>query len=579
MKKNIRSIMKYAAPFKKSFIIGMILAFVGAVLKMLVPDQINHIMDYLQQNISGPIEFTEIARYGIIAASFILMGFLLDSLQGVILSASALKMSCLMKKKVNAKLDRLPVKFFITRKAGDIQSRVTNDIDSVSNAMSNNLASITISVTTLVVCLIMMFKTNLILSAVTIANSFVGLVITVIIAKKSRPHAMKQQVLMGAVNSEVYESFSGHLVIKAFNCESDVTEHFRKTNHELSESGWKASFFQSIMMPVMSFVSNMGFIVVAVAGTILMFSGVGNTSIGDLMVFILYSASLTNPLKDLATASAALQPAMVAIERVEEIMNEPDEVDDPDAKEIKTVKGDVVFENVKFGYLPDQIILHDLNATVKAGQKVAIVGPTGAGKSTMVNLLMRFYNTDSGRILLDGVPITDYTNHSLHSMLGMVLQDTWTFEGTIRDNIVYSADDVSEQRLNEIISDIGLKHFVDTLPNGLDTVLSETSAVSAGQKQLITIGRAMAKNAPVLILDEATSSVDTRTEKLIQNALDLLTEGRTSFVIAHRLSTIRNADQIFVMKDGNVVEIGKHDELLSQNGLYAELYNSQFAGA
>ena len=579
MKKNINSIMKYAAPFKKSFIIGIILAFAGAVLKMLVPDQINHIMDYLQTNITGTIDFSEITKYGIIAASFIILGFLLDSLQGVILSSSSLKMSCLMKKKINAKLDRLPVKFFISRSAGDIQSRVTNDIDSVSNAMSNNLASITISLTTLVVCLIMMFKTNLILSVVTIANSLVGLVITVLIAKKSRPHAEKQMTLMGAVNSEVYESFSGHLVIKAFNCESDVTDHFRKTNHDLAESGWKASFFQSIMMPVMSFVSNMGFIVVAVVGTILMFSGVGNTTIGDLMVFILYSASLTNPLKDLATASGALQPAMVAVERVEEIMNEPEEADKADAIDKESVKGDVVFENVKFGYLPDQIILHDLSATVKAGQKVAIVGPTGAGKSTMVNLLMRFYHTDGGRILLDGVPITDYTNGGLHNMLGMVLQDTWTFEGSIRDNIVYSAPDVSEERLNEIISDIGLKHFVDTLPNGLDTVLSETSAVSAGQKQLITIGRAMAKNAPVLILDEATSSVDTRTEKLIQNALDTLTKGRTSFVIAHRLSTIKNADQIFVMKDGDVVEIGKHDELLAQNGLYAELYNSQFAGA
>ena len=579
MKKNMRSIMKYAAPFKKSFIIGIILAFAGAVLKMLVPDQINHIMDYLQANISATIDFGEIAKFGIIAASFILTGFLLDSMQGVILSSSSLKMSCLMKKKINAKLDRLPVKFFISRSAGDIQSRVTNDVDSVSNAMSNNMASITASVTTLVVCLIMMFKTNLILSVVTIANSLIGLVITVFIAKKSRPHAAKQMKLLGAVNSEVYESFSGHLVIKAFNCESDVTEHFRNTNHELAESGWKASFFQSIMMPVMSFVSNMGFIVVAVVGTILMFNGVGNTTIGDLIVFILYSASLTNPLKDLATASAALQPAMVAIERVEEIMNEPEEEDKPDAKDIESVKGDVVFENVRFGYLPDQVILHNLNATVKAGQKVAIVGPTGAGKSTMVNLLMRFYNTDGGRILLDGTPITEYTNRSLHSMLGMVLQDTWTFEGTIRENIVYSADNVSEQRLNEIISDIGLKHFVETLPNGLDTVLSETSAVSAGQKQLITIGRAMAKNAPVLILDEATSSVDTRTEKLIQNALDMLTKGRTSFVIAHRLSTIKNADQIFVMKDGDVVEIGKHDELLSKNGLYAELYNSQFAGA
>jgi len=579
MKKNVRSILKYAAPFKKPFIIGVILAFAGAVLKMLVPDQINHIMDYLQQNISGTIDFGEIAKYGILAASFIIVSFVLDSLQSVILSSSSLKMSCLMKKKINAKLDRLPVKFFISRNAGDIQSRVTNDIDSVSTAMSNNLASITVSVTTLVVCLFMMFKTNLILSAVTIVNSLVGLIITVFIAKKSRPHALKQQVLLGAVNSEVYESFSGHLVIKAFNCESDVTDHFRKTNHELAESGWKASFYQSIMMPVMSLVSNSGFIVVAVVGTILMLGNVGNTHIGDVMVFILYSASLTNPLKDLANASAALQPAMVAIERVEEIMNEPDEEDKPDAMDKESVKGDVVFENVKFGYLPDQVILHNLNATVKAGQKVAIVGPTGAGKSTMVNLLMRFYNTDGGKILLDGVPITDYTNRSLHTMLGMVLQDTWTFEGSIRDNIVYSSPDVSEERLNEIISDIGLKHFVETLPDGLDTILSETSAVSAGQKQLITIGRAMAKNAPVLILDEATSSVDTRTEKLIQNALDMLTKGRTSFVIAHRLSTIKNADQIFVMKDGDVVEIGKHDDLLTKNGLYAELYNSQFAGA
>jgi len=282
-------------------------------------------------------------------------------------------------------------------------------------------------------------------------------------------------------------------------------------------------------------------------------------------------------LKSLANASSALQPAVVASERIEEIMNLPEETDKENAVEKESVNGDVVFEHVRFGYLPDQIILKDLSANVKVGQKIAIVGPTGAGKSTMVNLLMRFYQPKSGRILLDGIPISDYSGENLHNMLSMVLQDTWTFEGTIRENIVYSTPNVSEERLNQIVSDIGLQHFVETLPHGLDTILSESSAVSAGQKQLITIGRAMAKNAPVLILDEATSSVDTRTEKLIQNALDKLTKGRTSFVIAHRLSTIKNADQIFVMKDGDVIEIGTHNELLHQNGLYAELYNSQFA--
>ncbi len=579
MKKNLLAIAGYAAPFKTSFIVGIIIAFMGAVLKMMAPDNIRSIMDYLEANIGGIYDFGVIAESAIFAGAFILASFLMESIQSVILSTSSQKMARDMKRKINEKLDRLPISFFITRPAGDLQSRVTNDVDAVATAMSNNLASITTAATTLVVCIFMMLKTNLILSGVTILNSLIGLGITMLIAKKSKPFALKQQVLMGAVNSEVYESFGGHLVIKAFNCEQDVIDHFRKTNHDLSETGWKASFFQSITMPVMSTVSNMGYIIVAITGTILILNNIGNTTLGDLLVFILYSNQVTNPLKNLANASAALQPAFAATERIEEIMNEPEEADKENAVSKDNVKGDVVFDHVRFGYLPDQIILKDLCADVKAGQKVAIVGPTGAGKSTMVNLLMRFYQSESGSILLDGVPVSDYTNESLHSMLGMVLQDTWTFEGTIRENIVYSTPGVSEDRLNEIISDIGLRHFVDTLPNGIDTVISESSAISAGQKQLITIGRAMAKNAPVLILDEATSSVDTRTEKLIQNALDRLTEGRTSFVIAHRLSTIKNADQIFVMKDGDVVEIGTHDELLEKKGLYAELYNSQFANA
>ena len=579
MKKNLLAIAGYAAPFKTSFIVGVVIAFLGAVLKMMAPDNIRSIMDYLEANIGGTYDFGVIAESAIFAGSFILASFLMESIQSVILSTSSQKMARDMKRKVNEKLDRLPVSFFITRPAGDLQSRVTNDVDAVATAMSNNLASITTAATTLVVCIFMMLKTNLILSGVTILNSLIGLGITMLITKKSKPFALKQQVLMGAVNSEVYESFGGHLVIKAFNCEQDVIDHFGKTNHDLSETGWKASFFQSITMPVMSTVSNMGYIIVAITGTILILNNIGNTTLGDLLVFILYSNQVTNPLKNLANASAALQPAFAATERIEEIMNEPEESDKENAVSKNNVKGDVVFDHVRFGYLPDQIILKDLCANVKAGQKVAIVGPTGAGKSTMVNLLMRFYQLGCGSILLDGVPVSDYTNESLHSMLGMVLQDTWTFEGTIRENIVYSTPGVSEDRLNEIISDIGLRHFVDTLPNGIDTVISESSAISAGQRQLITIGRAMAKNAPVLILDEATSSVDTRTEKLIQNALDRLTEGRTSFVIAHRLSTIKNADQIFVMKDGDVVEIGTHDELLGKKGLYAELYNSQFANA
>ena len=579
MKKNLLAIAGYAAPFKTSFIVGVVIAFLGAVLKMMAPDNIRSIMDYLEANIGGTYDFGVIAESAIFAGSFILASFLMESIQSVILSTSSQKMARDMKRKVNEKLDRLPVSFFITRPAGDLQSRVTNDVDAVATAMSNNLASITTAATTLVVCIFMMLKTNLILSGVTILNSLIGLGITMLITKKSKPFALKQQVLMGAVNSEVYESFGGHLVIKAFNCEQDVIDHFGKTNHDLSETGWKASFFQSITMPIMSTVSNMGYIIVAITGTILILNNIGNTTLGDLLVFILYSNQVTNPLKNLANASAALQPAFAATERIEEIMNEPEESDKENAVSKNNVKGDVVFDHVRFGYLPDQIILKDLCANVKAGQKVAIVGPTGAGKSTMVNLLMRFYQLGCGSILLDGVPVSDYTNESLHSMLGMVLQDTWTFEGTIRENIVYSTPGVSEDRLNEIISDIGLRHFVDTLPNGIDTVISESSAISAGQRQLITIGRAMAKNAPVLILDEATSSVDTRTEKLIQNALDRLTEGRTSFVIAHRLSTIKNADQIFVMKDGDVVEIGTHDELLGKKGLYAELYNSQFANA
>ncbi len=426
----------------------------------------------------------------------------------------------------------------------------------------------------------MMFVTNWIMAFTAIAASLIGFVFMFLIMGKSQKYFACQQRYLGEINGHIEESYSGHNVIKAYNAENAVKDIFDDINYKLYQSAWKSQFFSGLMMPLMTFVGNLGYVAVCVVGAVLVANG--NIEFGTVIAFTLYVRLFTSPLSQLAQAFTSMQTAAAASERVFEFLEEK-ELSDESAKTTvlspSEVRGDVSFEHVHFGYDPEKIIINDFSAEAKAGQKIAIVGPTGAGKTTMVNLLMRFYEINSGNIKIDGIPTSDLTRENVHDLFCMVLQDTWLFDGTIKENVIYSKENVSDEDVVRACKAVGLHHFIMTLPKGYDTVLDDKANLSAGQKQLVTIARAMIENAPMLILDEATSSVDTRTEELIQKAMDKLTVGRTSFIIAHRLSTIRNADLILVMKDGDIIEKGNHEQLLAKKGFYADLYNSQFESA
>ena len=428
---------------------------------------------------------------------------------------------------------------------------------------------------------VMMFVTNWIMAFTAIAASLIGFVFMFLIMGKSQKYFARQQQYLGEINGHIEESYAGHNVVKAYNAEGNVKKTFNEINYKLYTSAWKSQFFSSLMQPLMAFIGNFGYVAVCVVGAVLLVNG-AVAGYGTIVAFTLYVRLFTSPLSQLAQAFTSMQTAAAASERVFEFLEEPQLADESGKTAYlapENVRGDVTFEHVRFGYDEDRVIIHDFSAEAKAGQKIAIVGPTGAGKTTMVNLLMRFYEVNGGSIRIDGIPTSELTRENVHDLFCMVLQDTWLFDGTIRENVVYSKENVSDEEVVRACKAVGLDHFVRTLPHGYDTVLDDKANLSAGQKQLVTIARAMIENAPMLILDEATSSVDTRTEELIQKAMDQLTVGRTSFIIAHRLSTIRNADLILVMKDGDIIEKGSHEQLLSQNGFYAELYNSQFEQA
>ncbi len=476
-------------------------------------------------------------------------------------------------------VDRIPISYYDTVPYGDILSRLTNDVDTLTGALSGNMVTIFTSAVQVVGCLIMMFVINWVLAICVVVSALLGIAASMVLSKKSKPRFKAQQRGIGELNSLIEESLSGQLVIKAFNCEEDVQKEFDIKNRELYDTAWRSQYLSSLMTPVMQFAGNLSYVIVCVFGAVLAMKGIAGTTVPVIISFILYARLFSTPLTQISHAYRMVMPSMAASERIFAFLDLEEMEEDRGDGVVHDAKGNVSFRNIRFGYLEDMPIIHDFSAEVKAGQKVAIVGPTGAGKSTMINLLMRFYELWGGSILIDDVPINTIPRDDLHAMISMVLQDTWTFEGSIRENVVYNTPDVTEEDLRRVIEDVGLSYFVETLPDGVDTVISETSSISAGQKQLLTIARAMIENHPILILDEATSSVDTRLEKIIQTAIDKLTEGRTSFVIAHRLSTIKNADVIFVMKDGDVVETGDHDTLMQKGGLYADLYNSQFETA
>ncbi|MFA6867607.1 MAG: ABC transporter ATP-binding protein, partial [Clostridia bacterium] len=502
---------------------------------------------------------------------------ILSYLQGFIMATITQKITYKMRADISTKINRLPLKYFDSTSYGNVLSRVTNDVDTIGTTMNSSLVNLIGAITLFFGSLIMMFVTNWILAFAAIGATVIGFSLMMVIIKNSQKHFSQQQKQLGIINGHIEEIYAGHNIVKAYNGEKEARIIFSKTNTLLYKSAWKSQFMSGLMMPIMGFIGNLGFVAVCVVGGVLAFNG--NISFGVIVAFMVYIRLFSQPLNQIAQAATNLQSTAAASERVFDFIGEEEMSDESDKKylmDANNVKGNVEFKNVTFGYNKDKIIIHNFSALAEAGHKIAIVGPTGAGKTTMVNLLMRFYEVDSGEIIIDGIPINEMTRQNIHDMFCMVLQDTWLFEGTIKENIIYSKQNISDQQVVDACKAVGIHHFILTLPNGYDTVLNDNANLSAGQKQLITIARAMIENAPMLILDEATSSVDTRTEVLIQEAMDKLTVGRTSFIIAHRLSTIKNADLILVMKDGDIVESGNHNNLIEKNGFYADIYNSQF---
>ena len=478
---------------------------------------------------------------------------------------------------ISKKINRLPLKYFDTHETGDVLSRITNDVDTVAMNLNNSLATLVTSITMFLGSLFMMIITNWIMALVAVGSCILGLSCMGIILKKSQKYFIAKQEALGEMNGYIEEMYSGHNVVKAYNGTKKSFKEFESLNNKLYETNRKSQFLSGLMHPIMGFVGNLGYVAVCVVGALLTMNNV--ISFGVIVAFMIYVRMFNNPLNQIAQAMSSLQSTAAASERVFEFLDEKEMSDQKDAKkhlDKSKVKGEIEFKNVKFGYDAGKTIIKDFSVKVKPGQKIAIVGPTGAGKTTLVNLLMKFYEINNGKIIIDGVSTSDLTRENIHELFIMVLQDTWLFDGTIRDNIVFNKENVNDREIWEALKTVGVHHFVKTLPGGLDYTIGDNDTVSQGQKQLLTIARGMIEDAPFLILDEATSNVDTRTEELVQKAMDKLTEGRTSFIIAHRLSTIRNADLILVMKDGNIIEQGNHEELLEKNGFYATLYNAQF---
>ena len=538
--------------------------------------------DELPESIRSIVEpkmnLERINHFVILLAALYIISSLLTLVESLTMTEVTNKFAQQLRGQISEKINRLPLKYFDRNQTGDILSRITNDVDMVSSSLDSSLSTIIADLALLIGTVFMMFKTNTTLALIAIGSSLLGFVFMFAILAKSQKYFVMRQAELGKLNAHIEEVYSGLNVVKTYNGQKEVNHKFDQLNQKVYESNRKSHFLSGLMRPIMIFTGNFGYVAVCVVGAILASDKV--ITFGVIVAFMTYIRMFNNPLSEIAQAATNLQSAAAASERVFEFLDEP-EMSDQKALSAKLdrnkVKGDIEFKNVKFGYDDDKLIIHDFSAKAKAGQKIAIVGPTGAGKTTMVNLLMKFYEINDGEILIDGVPTSTLTRENVHELFTMVLQDTWMFEGTLRENIIYNRKNVSDKQLYKICDEIGLTHFIKTLPNGFDTKISESDGISAGQKQLITIARGMVEDAPFLILDEATSNVDTRTEETVQDAMDKLMEGRTSFIIAHRLSTIKNADLILVMKEGNIIESGNHNQLMKQNGFYADLYNSQFA--
>lgn len=574
LKKSLKKLFSYCKKYIPIMVVSVCLAISSSVLSLIGPSRLSEITDLIIDGMMTGIDIDAVAQIGLFLVIVYSLSLIFGYTQGNLMATITQKICKSLRTDLVKKLNKLPLSYFDTRSYGDTLSLVTNDVDTIGTSLNQSMSSVITGVFTFVGAVIIMFCTNWIMALAAIISSLVGFSLMTVIIKNSQKFFLAQQNELGTLNGHIEETYTGHTVVKAFGGEKSATEHFNQSNNRLFGAAWKAQFFSGLMMPIMSFVGNFAYVAVCVVGALLTMNDV--ISFGVIVAFMIYVRIFTQPLATLAQAFTTLQSAAAASERVFKILGETELSEESHKKPYKKeIKGEIEFKNIRFGYNPDKIIIPDFSATINAGQTVAIVGPTGAGKTTLVNLIMRFYELNSGEIYLDGTPISQIRREDLHDIFAMVLQDTWMFEGTISQNIAYNQEQVTQKEIEKACKAVGIHHTIRTLPKGYDTVMSN-STLSVGEKQLLTIARAMVKKAELLILDEATSSVDTRTEILIQKAMDELSKGKTSFVIAHRLSTIKNADLILVMRDGNIVETGNHNELLEKKGFYAELYNSQF---
>lgn len=574
--KSLGKLLKFCKRYWGWIILSMIFGAIAVVFQIIGPDKIGDIANIITGSFATGIDVGAVTEIAIFLVCIYVAGAILSYFQHYITATVTQNTVKRLRQNISKKINKLPLNYFDTHLHGDILSRVTNDVDTIGQNLNQSIGGLVSNTLMFIGVLIVMFVIDWIMAFTVVGTTLIGFCFSLIFMTKSQKYFNQNQKNLGDLNAHIEETYSGHNVVQLFNAKENAGKEFAKVNKKLFSTGWKSQFISGVMMPIMNFVGNLGYVAVCVVGAVLA-ANRGIEYYGTIVEFMIYVRLFTNPLSQIAQSLTSLQSASAACGRVFEFLEEKELSDESDKTLVlKNVKGDVEFDHVKFGYNPNKIIIKDFSANVYAGQKIAIVGPTGAGKTTLVNLLMRFYEINSGDIKIDGVSTKDITRENVHDLFGMVLQDTWLFEGTIKENLRYNNPNVTDEQIVEACKHVGVDHFIQTLSKGYDTVIDDSVNLSAGQKQLLTIARTMIANKPMIILDEATSSVDTRTEILLQQAMDKAMEGRTSFIIAHRLSTIKNADLILVLKDGDIIEKGNHEELLEKGGFYADLYNSQF---
>jgi len=577
LKLALKKLFHYMKKYVPLIIIALILAILSSILVIIGPNKLSDLTNEISNGIMSKINIDAIKSISIFLLIIYVVGSIFDYIQGFIMSTVSNKFAQSLRTQISNKINKLPLKYFDNHSYGDILSRVTNDVDTINMALQQSLGTLVSAITLFLGSIVMMFYTNWILALTGIFSSLFGFIFMFVILAKSQKYFNARQVELGKLNGHIEEIYSNHNVVKVYNGNSEASEKFDALNKSVYNCNRKSQFLSGLMPPIMNFIGNFGYVAVCIVGALLVMNNY--ITFGVIVAFMVYVRLFTGPLSQIAQGMTNLQTTAAASERVFEFLEEPEMDNQENISKIlnlKDAKGNIVFDHIKFSYDDEKTVIKDFSCTVKSGQKVAIVGPTGAGKTTMVNLLMKFYNITDGDIKIDGISIKDLSRENIHDLFVMVLQDTWLFNGTIRDNIKYNNTKISDEEIMKACKVVGIDKFINSLPNGLSFEITDSQSISAGQKQLLTIARGMLKNAPFLILDEATSNVDTRTEELVQKAMDKLTEGKTSFIIAHRLSTIKNADMILVMNEGNIIEQGNHEELMEKNGFYAELYNSQF---